>query len=553
MTYSRPARPSLHGSGFDIAVIGGGINGVAIARECAFAGRRVLLVEQADFASGTTSRATRIIHGGLRYLEHGEFNLVRESLRERERLLEDRPHLVRPLDFVLALPTHGIKRSALAIRIGLWLYRRAARSRARSSKEDLAALESSLDRGLRLGLFSYEDAQCEFPERLVAEWLSEAAEAGATVRNYTEAREILTREGRVHGLRLRDSITHEESKVTADWIVNATGPWADEILHSSRLDQQRMIGGVRGSHIVLPKFAGAPAQALYVEARDRRTVFVTPWNGQILVGTTEFPQEEAPDRAEPSSPEIAYLLAAVRMLFPRSGIEASDIRYSYAGVRPLPYAPREALSAISRRHLLHHHLEHGVAGLITVVGGKLTTAASLARDCAHMMGLKAQDTRANTVAIARGVSIEEALATWSKSIALAGKIPVRTASAIVEWHGQRAEAIARAAAQDEALRHPLCAHSDHIVAEALEAFEHESAVTLGDILLRRVPVALGACWGDQCSLMASERIGSVLGWTETEKRTELEAFAEERRRFLHPAGTPVMLKDRDSLFAEGSG
>jgi len=169
-----------------------------------------------------------------------------------------------------------------------------------------------------------------------------------------------------------------------------------------------------------------------------------------------------------------------------------------------------------------------------VVGGKLTTAASLARDCARMMALKAQDARANPVAVASGVSIEEALATWSKSIALAGKVPAQTASAIVEWHGRRAEAIARRAAQDEALRRPLCAHSEHIVAEALEGFEHESAVKLGDILLRRVPVALGACWGDQCSLMASERI-------------------EERRRFLHPAGARVKLEDRDSLCAEGTG
>src|SRR5256886_9271689 len=281
MIYSRPERPSLQASNFDVAIIGGGINGAAIARECTLAGRRVFLAEKGDFASGTTSRATRIIHGGLRYLEHGEIGLVRESLQERERLLKERPHLVHPLDFVLALPTHGIKRSALAIRIGIWLYRRAARSRASAPIRDLAALESTLDRGLHLSLFPYEDAQCEYPERLVAEWLAEAAEAGAIVRNYTHALEILTHEGKARGLRLRDLMTSEESEITADWIVNAAGPWADEILISSALEQRRMIGGIRGSHIVLPVFAGAPTQAIYAEAADSRTVFVIPWAGQI--------------------------------------------------------------------------------------------------------------------------------------------------------------------------------------------------------------------------------------------------------------------------------
>ena len=547
MAYSRPARPSLDGSNFEIAIIGGGINGAAIARECALAGRRVLLIEQADFSSGTTSRATRIIHGGLRYLEHGEIGLVRESLRERERLLRERPHLVHPLNFVLALPTHGIKRTALAIRIGIWLYRRAAGARACKTEGSLAALESGLDRGLNLSLFPYEDAQCEYPERLVAEWVTEAANAGAVVRNYTRALEILTREGKARGLRLRNSITNEESEVSADWIVNASGPWADEILKSSQLDQRQMIGGVRGSHIVLPVFAGAPAEAVYAEAADGRTVFVIPWAGQILVGTTEVPQEETPDRAEPTPTEIAYLMATLRMLFPTSGIEASDIRYSYAGVRPLPYSPRESLSAISRRHTLHDHIEDGAAGLITVIGGKLTTAASLARDCVRMMGVKAHDAPATMIAVEPGFEIKATLEKWARSVALAGNIPDRAGVAIAEWHGPRAESIARTAANDEGLRSPLCAHSEHIVAEAVEAVRRESAITLADILLRRVPVALGACWDGACSRNAAQRIGSVLGWSEKQLTAELENFEEERRRFLHPT---VAAKAGESLFAE---
>src|SRR3954469_12399947 len=171
---------------FDVLVIGGGINGVAIARECAQWSRRVLLVEQNDFSSGTTSRSTRIIHGGLRYLEHGEIGLVRESLRERERLLNQSPHLVRPLKFLLALPKkpRSLLRSSLAIRTGLWLYHRWAGGKHLCSS-DLGSFERQLDNGQAWSVYSYEDAQCEFPERLVAEWLAESIEAGAVVCNHT--------------------------------------------------------------------------------------------------------------------------------------------------------------------------------------------------------------------------------------------------------------------------------------------------------------------------------------------------------------------------------
>jgi len=319
MSYSRPQRHSLPGTHFDVAIIGGGINGVAIARECALAGRRVLLIEKADFASGTTSRATRIIHGGLRYLEHGEIGLVRESLRERERLLRERPHLVRPMQFVLALPTHGFTRSALAIRVGLWLYELygGAARRHELPHRDLAMFESRLDRGLGLSLFSYQDAQCEYPERLVAEWLVEAIQCGAAARNYTQALEIVVRDGKARGVRTRDLLSGEEAEITADWIINATGPWADEILKRSDLEQQPLITGVRGSHIVLPVFPGAPTSALYTEASDSRPMFVIPWAGQILVGTTEALQQESPDSAQPASSEIDYLLAAVQRLYPR--------------------------------------------------------------------------------------------------------------------------------------------------------------------------------------------------------------------------------------------
>jgi glycerol-3-phosphate dehydrogenase len=520
---------------FDVLVIGGGINGVAIARECAQWSKRTLLVEQNDFSSGTTSRSTRIIHGGLRYLEYGEIGLVRESLRERERLLEQLPHLVRPLQFLLALPkkSRSLRRSSLAIRTGLWLYRRWAGGK-RVPSGDLTAFERQLDNGNNWSIYTYEDAQCEFPERLVAEWLAESVAAGAVLCNHTQLLEISRGNGRVTGARLRDRISGQEYAVGATHIVNATGPWADAVIAASGISAPRMIGGVRGSHLVLPKFTGAPEQAIYTEAIDGRPIFVIPWNGQLLVGTSEVADANTPDNPEPSPQEIDYLFQSFARLFPRSGFTQADVRYDFAGIRPLPFAPGNAASSVTRRHVLHDHADEGAAGLISVIGGKLTTAASLARDVVRKLGVDIPEPVNVFASPAMEEDVESTVRQWAGMVASKARIPVNCAEAIAEWHGRHALAIAHAASLDERLREPLCPHSCHLVAEAVEAVAHESAVTLGDILLRRVPVALGACWQEECSRDAAQKIGRALGWDQPRIYMELLRLEEERTLFLHP-------------------
>lgn len=526
---------------FDVLVIGGGINGVAIARECAQWSKRTLLVEQNDFSSGTTSRSTRIIHGGLRYLEHAEIGLVRESLRERERLLTQSPHLVRPLQFLLALPkkSHSFLRSSLSIRTGLWLYHRWAGGK-RGCASDAAAFERQLDKGNEWSIYAYEDAQCEFPERLVAEWLAESVAAGAVVCNHTRLLEISRENGRVTGARLRDLISGQEYAVRARSVINATGPWADAVIGASGISTPRMIGGVRGSHLVLPRFAGAPQQAIYSEAIDGRPIFVIPWNKQLLVGTSEVADSNVPDNPQPSAQELDYLFQSFVRLFPNSGLTPADIRYSFAGIRPLPYAPNKASSAITRKHLLHDHTDEGAAGLISIIGGKLTTAASLARDVVRKLGVDIPEPLNVFASPAGEEDVEATVRQWAHAVACKAKIPEGCAEAIAEWHGRHALAIAHAASLDERLREPLCQHSCHLVAEAVEAVAHEAAVTLGDILLRRVPVALGACWSEECSREAATKIGSALGWDQTRVHLELLRLEEERTQFLHPShGSPA--------------
>jgi glycerol-3-phosphate dehydrogenase len=533
------SRPSLEHERFQVIVIGGGINGVAIARECARAGRRTLLVEQHDYAAGTTSRSTRIIHGGLRYLEHGDIGQVRESLRERQWLLQRHPHLVRPLRFLLALDGKS-HRSALAMRTGLWLYRKMGRAGpgVDGSRAEQDKLERLLDAGKRFSVFSFDDAQCEFPERLVAEWLIEAIEAGAIARNHTQVLAVEIQNGQATGVLLRDQFSEKEERVAGSWIINATGPWADGICQSSSIQTGNpMVGGVRGSHIVMPTFSGVPQAAVYAEAVDGRPIFVIPWNEQVLVGTTEVPDGSDPGRVQPSENEIEYLLQSLRHLFPLVKVVRDDIHYSFAGVRPLPFSPKKNLSAVSRKHYLHDHTADGAAHMISVIGGKLTTAGSLARECAVKIGVKITPP---ALAIACEDSVDPMLEQWAVDVAKAGGMSSDAALGIVQWYGKRALAVAQKARGSAEMRSPLCSHTSHIVAEAVDAFSNEYASTLADVLLRRVPVALGACWSSSCSRQSAARIGTVVGWSEKQAAVELEAFERERDGFLRkPSGAAL--------------
>ena len=551
-------RAPLDGKQFHVVVIGGGINGVAVARACARAGKSTLLLEQNDFASGVTSRSTRIIHGGLRYLEHGEIGLVRESLRERERLLRERSHLVQPTQFLLLLNEQS-QRSALKVRTGLWLYQRfAGRKTNRSLGEmELKRVERALDAGHRWSFFNYEDAQCEFPERLVAEWLTEAIDAGAIVRNHAEVLAVNVAHGRARGVLFRDRLSNKDVRVDAAWVINCSGPWADRVCQRSSIRTAKpMVGGVRGSHIVLSRFPAAPSVPLCTEAADGRPIFVLPWNDQVLVGTTEVADQGDPGRTQPSPEETDYLLNSVTKLFPKAKLSARDVKYAFAGVRPLPYSEGNRPSAVTRRHFLHDHTSEGAGRMISVIGGKLTTAASLARECVRKIGLTVKESNSRgegagvvgSLGVGPGISdpglaLDPVLDQAVLEIARAGSVSEESARGLVEWYGKRAMDIARMALVSAELRAPICPHTSHVVAEVVEAYRRECAVSLADVLLRRVPVALGSCWSESCSREAALRIGAVLGWDEQTLGANLEAFETERSSFLHRVGRkPAVLE-----------
>jgi glycerol-3-phosphate dehydrogenase len=488
---------------YDVIVIGAGINGAAIAREAALSGLAVLLVERGDLAAGTSSASSRLIHGGLRYLEHFEIGLVRESLNERERLLRFAPHLVAPLE--LYIPVYArARRKRWQIGLGLTLYDWLSADRSLPGHtllgrdallEKLPGLNSA---GLNGGA-SYFDAQARYPERLVVENVLDAAANGAVVKTYTRVTRIVVEAGRARGVEWRTA-GGESGAARARLVVNAAGPWVDEVLGDLR--HTRLIGGTKGSHLIAPLFPGAPSAGVYIEAgSDARPLFILPWNGLLLVGTTDERVDEP--SASIDARELDYLAAETERVFPAAAGLESRVLYTYTGVRPLPYQRRGAEGSITRRHLIRRH--RAARGLYSVVGGKLTTHRALAEDVLDV--LRAELPGLERVRPTRDRPLPGALAPKERDELLADVgAQLGAAQAIRLWYvyGGAARRIAELARADVDLAAAI-GGSPVLVAELVHAWKAEWASTLDDFLQRRCMAGLDADFG----LGAAE---SAAGW-----------------------------------------
>ena len=365
---------------YDVIIIGAGINGAGIARDAALRGLKVLLLDKGSIGGGTSSASKRLIHGGLRYLEHFEFRLVRESLREREILLRIAPDLVRPLPMAIPIYKHS-KRGRATIRAGMIVYdllsagKSLPRHRMLSRSETLKESPGLNPEGL-LGSALYFDAQVEFPEGLVCANVLSAKACGAEVIANAPVTKVLVENGNVTGVEF--SIEGETRAAHAPVVINAAGPWVDLVLERAPLESQRLIGGTKGSHIVVPPFPGASKYAIYLEARsDRRPFFIIPWNEKYLIGTTDVRVEGDPDQVRTESWEIDYLISETNFAFPSAQLTADQILFTYVGVRPLPW------QNITRRHFIREH--QVIKNLLSIVGGKLTTYRSLAEECVDLI------------------------------------------------------------------------------------------------------------------------------------------------------------------------
>ena len=377
-------RPYGISNAFDVIVIGAGINGAGIARDAAMRGLKVLLIDKGEPGEGTTVASTRLIHGGLRYLEHFEFGLVRESLHERETLLRIAPHLVKPLAITIPIYKQS-KRGRLRIRAGMILYdllswRKSLPShRMFSQAETLKQLPGLNTDGL-VGSALYYDAQVEFPEHLVMENVRSAREFGAEVLTHTRVTNLTVNNDTVSGVEFDGQPGFAEAAV----VINAAGPWIDFVLERVPVKSPKLIGGTKGSHIVVAPFPGAPANAIYLEARsDARPIFIIPWNKLYLIGTTDVRFEGDPDEVRCEPWEIDYLLSETNFALPGAHLTRDSILNTYSGVRPLPATSEKDEQSITRRHFIREH--PALPNLLSIVGGKLTTYRSLAEECVDLI------------------------------------------------------------------------------------------------------------------------------------------------------------------------
>ncbi|MFQ5347327.1 MAG: glycerol-3-phosphate dehydrogenase [Rhodothalassiaceae bacterium] len=361
----------------DLFVIGGGVNGTAIARDAAGRGLSVMLCEKGDLAAATSSASTKLIHGGLRYLEYGEFRLVREALIEREVLLRAAPHIIRPLRLVL--PRGRGARPAWMIRLGLFLYDhlggRKLLPASRAVRLDRDPRGAALADGIRRG-FVFSDCRVD-DARLVVLYAVDAAERGAVIRTRTTV-EGAVRRGRSWRISIRDAAGRQET-VTARALVNATGPWVSRVRdHIEGVGpRQAALRLVKGSHIVTRRLYEGD-HAYILQNTDRRVVFAIPYEGAFtLIGTTDIPCDEPPEHPSVSAGEIDYLCRAVNRWL-RRAIGPQDIVWSYAGVRPLYDDQAADASAVTRDYVLRIDATGGAAPLLSVFGGKITTSRRLA-------------------------------------------------------------------------------------------------------------------------------------------------------------------------------
>jgi glycerol-3-phosphate dehydrogenase len=532
----RAAGADIAGATFDVVVVGAGVNGCGVARDAAMRGLRVLLLDKGDISSGTTAASTRLIHGGLRYLEHGEFGLVRESLRERETLLRKvAPHLILPLP--LLVPVYaGRRRGPLAIRAGMLAYDLLSPSKSLPRHEMITAKDAlrhapGLEpEGLRGGALFY-DAQVEFAERLAVENALDAKARGATVLTYARVERLLVEGGAVCGVVFKDTPGGATHEARAHVVLNAAGPWVDEVLEGSPVEKEKLIGGTKGSHIVVRDLEGMPRAAVYAEAsEDGRPFFVVPWDEKFLIGTTDERYAGDLDRVEAEGREVEYLLRETNRLLPSARLTRADVLYTYSGVRPLPRVAEGEESGITRRHFIR---PARARGLFSIVGGKLTTYRALSEGAVDLifrtLGRTPPPCRTADTPLP-GAAVEDRLR-FRVDFVGRSTLPPKSTARLLRVYGARAAEVLRLAQSDAELSQVISEESGTVAAEVVYAFREELAETLADCLMRRTMVGLNG----QLGLDALERAANIarkfLGWDDERVADEVEGYRSYVERF----------------------
>ncbi|MGH7657614.1 MAG: FAD-dependent oxidoreductase [Gemmatimonadales bacterium] len=477
----------------DLLVIGGGITGTAIARDAAMRGLRTVLVEQHDLAWGTSSRSSRLVHGGLRYLEQGNLRLVYEASRERRTLLALAPHLVRPAAFVF--PVYRQARVPLwKLAAGLWLYdllalfRNVKRHRI-LSKRQLLELEPRIrDKDLTGGALYY-DAQCD-DARLTVATARSAILHGAMVGTYMRVERLELVDNRARGARIRDRLTGERGLIRATTVVNATGPWTDSLRRLEFPHAPQLLRPTKGAHVVVERQRVGNTHALTITSPiDERVMFILPWEDLTIIGTTDTDSAMSPEDVRATQEDVIYLLRSANSFFPSARLTESDVLGTFAGLRPLLRGESSgAASTVSREH----RIEQGPAGMWTIAGGKLTTCRSMAEELVDLVARELHQDFGRAMAPA-STTAEEPLpggeARELDPVRDAGRtlgLPEPTISHLLRLFGTEAAAIYNLCRDHRELMEVLHPGHPAIAAEVVHVTRRELACTLEDVLLRRL-------------------------------------------------------------------
>jgi glycerol-3-phosphate dehydrogenase len=513
---------SLRSRTFDVAVIGGGIIGCGIARDAALRGLSVALFERADFGGGTTSASTRIVHGGLRYLEMLDFRLVRLDLRERETLLRIAPHLVQPLEFLIPFLA-GAPVSPLKLRLGLILYDalsfdRSVPGHRMLSAEDARVSDRALARADVRGAVAYYDARVDLPERLALENVLDAEAQGAIALNYCDVLSTSIRDGRAAGVRVRDVLTGDEADLMARVIVNATGAWWERVAAAQTGRRQGRIRTTKGIHIACPPLTDR-ALVLFSDV-DRRLIFAIPRAGQTWIGTTDTDYDGDPAQARATRADVEYLIASVRTLFP--SLRMTDVSHTTAGVRALVTQKGEA-SSVSRMHKVLN--DEPLPGVISVLGGKITGYRAIAEEVTDAVCRQVGMIRPCTT----GKMPLPGARDWERPADLAA-VPqgaAETPRFLRALYGSRAGGVMALARSNAELARPLSAGHPELAAQVIFGVRCEHCVRISDFIRRRTLLGAAADQGWEAAPRVAELMAAELGWSRERTSRELETYRRE--------------------------
>ena len=502
------------------------MTGSGIARDAALRGLTTLLVEKDDFSYGTTSRSTRLIHGGLRYLRTFEFKLVWQDLHEREVLLHIAPHLVNKLEFTIPL-LRSEPLYRLSLPFGLALYDILALGKSLPSrkhyslKKTLEAEPALKDVADLVGSYSYFDCQASNMERLCLENAISADAKGSVLLNHTEATDFIYEDGTINGIRLRDRISGKTYTARGRMTVNAGGPWANTVWNKLNIGQKFNLRRTMGIHLLTRKLSNK-ALVLFAKS-DGRLFFIIPWHEWSLIGTTDTDYLGDPDKVGAEKADVDYLVQETQHYFPKFKLE--DIYYTMAGLRPLASRGEKAETNTTRAHkLIDHEKTDNVKGLISILGGKITAYRAIAEETTDLVCKKLKVAeRCTTPEIPLPGAPAVSQVEITKIAALKG-LPVEAINNLAGIYGSRLSSVLEYVDQDKSLGNFIHPGFPDIRAQIKHAVLEEEALTLNDFMLRRSLLGLTPSQGKEAIETVANDMASLLGWNEMEKQKQMAEY-----------------------------